>query len=49
MEHQRIDFEAPDLEDDGLYHSISTDGPKAQTRALVEELLQSEGMLEPSS
>jgi hypothetical protein len=49
MEHQRIDFEAPDLEDDGLFHTISTDGPKLQTRSLVEELLRSEGMLDPSS
>ena len=49
MEHQRIDFESPDIDHSELFHAISTDGPKPQTRSLVEELLSSEGLLESTS
>jgi predicted kinase len=45
MEHQRADFEPPNLDYAELFHTISTDGPKPQTRSLVEELLRSEGLL----
>jgi aminoglycoside phosphotransferase family enzyme/predicted kinase len=45
MEHQRTDFEDPNPEYEELFHTISTDGPKPQTRSLVEELLHSKEML----
>jgi aminoglycoside phosphotransferase family enzyme/predicted kinase len=45
MEHQRADFEAPNLDEAELFHTVSTDGPKPQTRSLVEELLRTEGLL----
>jgi aminoglycoside phosphotransferase family enzyme/predicted kinase len=45
MEHQRADFDPPDLDYADLFHSVSTDGPKEQTRSLVEELLRAEGLL----
>jgi hypothetical protein len=45
MEHQRADFEGPNPEQPGLFASVATDGPKPQTRARVEELLWSRGML----
>ena len=45
MEHQRADFEAANVDFEHLFHVISTDGPKPQTRSLVEELLRSESLL----
>jgi aminoglycoside phosphotransferase family enzyme/predicted kinase len=45
MEHQRADFEGPNLDHEELFHTISTDGPKPQTRSLVEDLLRSKGLL----
>jgi len=45
MENQRADFEAPNLDFEELFHTVSTDGPKLQTRSVVEELLRSEGLL----
>jgi predicted kinase len=45
MEHQRADFEAPNPDHADLFHTVSTDGPKPQTRSLVEELLRSEGLM----
>jgi aminoglycoside phosphotransferase family enzyme/predicted kinase len=45
MEHQRADFEPANPDHEDLFHIISTDGPKPQTRSMVEELLRSEGLL----
>jgi predicted kinase len=45
MEHQRADFDGPNPDHAEIFHTISTDGPKPQTRSLVEELLRSEGLL----
>jgi aminoglycoside phosphotransferase family enzyme/predicted kinase len=45
MENQRADFEPPDPDYAELFHTVSTDGPKPQTRSVVEELLRSEGLL----
>jgi hypothetical protein len=45
MENQRADFEAPNLDFEELFHTVSTDGPKLQTRSVVEELLYSEALL----
>jgi len=45
MTHQRADFQPPNPEHAELFHVVSTDGPKSETRALVEELLRAEGML----
>ena len=45
MEHQRADFEAANLDYEDQFHTVSTDGPKLQTRSMVEELLRSEGLL----
>ena len=45
MENQRADFESPDPDYAELFHTVSTDGPKPQTRSVVEELLRSEGLL----
>ena len=45
MEHQRADFEGPNPEHPGLFHTVATDGPKPETKARVEDLLQSGGLL----
>jgi len=45
MEHQRADFEGPNPDHTELFHTVSTDGPKPQTRSIVEELLRSEGLM----
>jgi predicted kinase len=45
MEHQRADFETANPEHPELFHTVSTDGPKTETRAKVEELLRTEGLL----
>jgi aminoglycoside phosphotransferase family enzyme/predicted kinase len=45
MEHQRADFESANLDYEDQFHIVSTDGPKLQTRSMVEELLRSEGLL----
>ncbi|MEJ2582592.1 MAG: AAA family ATPase [Acidobacteriota bacterium] len=45
MDHQRADFQPPNPEHEELFHVISTDGPKPETRGLVEEVLRRRGML----
>jgi len=45
MEHQRADFEGPNPDYEEIFHTVSTDGPKPQTRSIVEELLRSEGLM----
>jgi aminoglycoside phosphotransferase family enzyme/predicted kinase len=45
MEHQRADFEGPNPEWPEIFHSVSTEGPKAETKALVEQLLRAGGLL----
>ncbi len=45
MEHQRADFEPANPEHQELFYAVSTDGPKPETRAKVEEILRSEGLL----
>ena len=45
MEHQRADFETANPEHIELFRTVSTDGPKTETRAKVEELLRTEGLL----
>jgi aminoglycoside phosphotransferase family enzyme/predicted kinase len=45
MEHQRADFEPPDPDHLELFRSVSTDGPKPETKARVEELLSAAGLL----
>ncbi len=46
MAHQRADFQPPNPEYAELFHAVSTDGPKSETRALVEELLRAEGLIQ---
>ncbi len=45
MEHQRADFEAPNPGCAEIFHLVSTDGPKPETKARVEELLRNSGLL----
>ncbi len=45
MEHQRADFEGANPEHQELFHTVSTEGPKPETRAMVEGLLRTEGLL----
>ncbi len=45
MEHQRADFEGPNAEWPDQFFTVSTDGPKPETKARVEEILRSDGLL----
>jgi aminoglycoside phosphotransferase family enzyme/predicted kinase len=45
MEHQRADFETANPEHAELFHTVSTDGPKTETRAVVDKVLGSHGLL----
>ncbi len=45
MELQREDFEPENPDHAELFHEISTEGPKTDTRAHVEEVLREEGLL----
>jgi predicted kinase len=45
MEHQRADFEGPNAEHTELFHTVATDGPKPETKARVEEILEAKGLL----
>jgi len=45
MEQQREDFESGNPDHLELFHEISTEGPKNETRASVEELLRAKEML----
>jgi hypothetical protein len=45
MELQREDFEPENPDHAELFHLISTEGPKIDTRAHVEEVLRAEGLL----
>jgi len=45
MELQREDFEPENPDHAELFHVISTEGPKTDTRAHVEEVLRAEGIL----
>jgi hypothetical protein len=47
MELQREDFEPENPDHAELFHVISTEGPKIETRAHVEEVLRAEGLLPP--
>ena len=47
MEDQRADFEPPNPESAELFVEIATDGPKPQTRGMLNELLQRRGLLTP--
>ncbi len=45
MEHQRADFEGPNPDHTELFHTVATDGPKAETKSNVENLLRAAGLL----
>jgi hypothetical protein len=45
MEHQRADFEGPNPDCLEIFHSVSTDGPKPETKARVVELLAAAGVV----
>jgi len=45
MELQRRDFEPPNPDHAELFHEVSTEGPKTETRAHVEEILREQGLL----
>jgi hypothetical protein len=45
MELQRRDFEPANPDHAELFHTVSTDGPKTETRTQVEEILRAEGLL----
>ena len=45
MDQQQEDFEPGNPDHLELFHEISTEGPKTETRAHVEEVLRAEGML----
>ena len=47
MDQQQKDFEPGNPDHLELFHEISTEGPKTETRASVEEVLRAEGMLQP--
>lgn len=49
MEHQRADFEGPNPDRPELFASVSTDGPKPETRARVEEMLWNLGLVREAS
>ena len=41
----RLVVEGPNPGHVELFHTVSTDGPKPQTRSIVEELLRTEGLM----
>ena len=45
MEQQEEDFEPANPDHPELFHKISTEGPKTETRGLVEEVLRADDML----
>lgn len=49
MERQRADFEPPNPDALCFFHTVETDGPKPETQARVEALLEAESVLESGS
>ena len=46
MEHQRTDFEGPNEDHPELFKTVSTDGPKPETKTKVEEILRERDLLD---
>jgi hypothetical protein len=45
MEFQRSEFEGPNPDSSELFETVSSDGPKSETRRRVAEILESRSML----